>query len=44
MSKKIVLVFGATGTTGVYTIDYLVQHLDPNEYEVALQKLRKAVR
>lgn len=35
MSKKIVLVFGATGETGVYTVDYLKNHLDPNEFEVA---------
>ena len=34
MSKKIVLVFGATGTTGVYTVDYFTQHLDSKEYEV----------
>jgi UDP-glucose 4-epimerase len=34
MAKKIVLVFGATGTTGVYTVDYFTQHLDPNEFEV----------
>lgn len=34
MGKKIVLVFGATGTTGVYTVDYFSKNLDPSEYEV----------
>lgn len=32
---KKVIVFGATGNTGAYFVDYLIKHLDSAEYEVA---------
>ena len=31
--KKIVI-FGATGNTGVYFVDYCKQHVDPAKYEI----------
>ncbi len=33
--KKTIVVFGATGTLGLYLIDYLVQNLDNNWQIVA---------
>lgn len=32
--KKKILVFGSTGTTGVYVTDYLFNHLDNSQFEV----------
>ena len=32
--KRRIIVFGATGTLGLYTIDHLVNRLDPDEWEI----------
>ena len=39
--KKKILVLGATGNTGVYLVDYLVNNLDLNEYEIIAAARRK---
>ena len=38
---KKVIVFGATGNTGAYFVEYLSKHLDPAEYEVVAVGRRK---
>lgn len=38
---KKILVFGATGHVGAYTIDYLIQHLNLSEFEVIAVGRRK---
>ncbi len=34
MSKKRIIIFGATGSTGIYLVDYLYNALDSGQYEI----------
>lgn len=41
MSKKKIIVFGATGSTGIYLTDYINKNIDKKEYEVIAVGRRK---
>ena len=41
MDKKKIFIFGATGSTGIYLVDYLCSHIDHDEYELIAVGRRK---
>ena len=41
MDKKKIVIFGATGSTGIYLTDYLCENLDKSEFEVIAVGRRK---
>lgn len=41
MDKKKIIVFGATGSTGIYLVDYLVNNVNRDEYDVVAVGKRK---
>ena len=41
MDKKKIIIFGATGSTGIYLTDYLLSSIDKNEFEIIAVGKRK---
>ena len=41
MKKKKIIIFGATGSTGIYLTDYVFSNIDRNLYEIVAVGRRK---